>query len=311
MFARRMRPEKILVVHTEHNTRGKADASIFEGLGGEVRSARRAPRRQDAEWLVAGVDSVFTTECFYGHEIPHAARARGVTSIIHGNPEMTGLGEICDVMLAPTKWRLDALPMDPRVLPVPTDFELLPTREPRPIKTLYHVASSAMCDRNGTDLLLQALGFVNHELTLKIRGGEPRRNTYHGNVTVEYLGHHPGMFYEHWPEDVDALVLPRRYGGLCLPMQEAATLGLPIITLDLEPQREWFPSASLVPARIEEEVNMRGGRFQIHTCEPRRLGGAINALVQDPSFQRERSLAWAKAISWEALQDHYDDIFRK
>jgi hypothetical protein len=34
-------------------------------------------------------------------------------------------------------------------------------------------------------------------------------------------------------------------------------------------------------------------------------------LVQDPSFQRERSLAWARSISWEALQEHYDDVFRK
>jgi hypothetical protein len=308
-----MRPEKVLVVHTEHHTRGKADPAIFQGLGGEVRSARRAPRRQDAEWLVAGVDSVFTVECAYGTEVPYAARARGVKMVTQGNPEMTGLGEVCDVMLAPTKWRLDALPMEPRVLPFPTDFELLPTRalQPKGIYTLYHVASSAMCDRNGTQLLLDALPFVQHELTLKIRGGEKKRSTHYGLVTVEWLGHHSGMFYEHWPEDVDALVLPRRYGGLCLPMQEAATLGLPIITLDLDPQREWFPSASLVPARVEEEVGMRGGRFQIHSCDPRRLGAAINMLVQDPSFQRERSLAWARSISWEALQEHYDDVFRK
>jgi hypothetical protein len=308
-----MRPEKILVVHSEHKTRGNADPDIYRGLGGEVRVTRRAPRRQDAEWLVAGVDTVYSVECWYTNEVPYAARARGVKTVLQANPEMTGLGEVSDMMIAPTKWRLDALPMEARVLPFPTDFELLPTRAPRPgIKTLYHVSSTAMCDRNGTELLLDALPFVNYELTLKIRGGYTNPVTHHvGLVTVEWLGHHPGMFYEHWPEDVDALVLPRRYGGLCLPMQEAATLGLPIITLDLDPQREWFPSASLVPARIQEEVGMRGGRFQIHTCEPRRLGGAINALVQDPSFQRERSLAWARAISWEALQDHYDDVFRK
>lgn len=314
-FARRMRPEKILVVHTEHETRGKAQPSIYGGLGKEVRTTRRAPRRMDAEWLVQDIDVIFTVECFYGGEVPHAAARKGVQTVIQGNPEMTGLGEVFDVMLAPTSWRLDALPGEPRLLPFPTDPELLPPLgdERGPIEHLYHVTSSAMCDRNGTQILLDALGRVRHELTLSIRGGEAGRVEHRGLVTVRWLGHHDGMFYEHWSYEYDALVLPRRYGGLCLPMQEAATLGLPIITLDVEPNREWLPTASLVPAVVESRENMRGGQFDIYRCEPRRLAGAINQMVEDPStaaYMSERSRAWANAISWDALSDHYNDVFR-
>ena len=313
-FARRMRPEKILVVHTEHDTRGKAKPEIYGGLGKEMRTCRRAPRRADAEWLLGGVDVVFSIECTYGHEVPILAQQRGVQTVIQGNPEMTGLGEMCDVMLAPTKWRLDALPGEPRILPFPADKELLPFRPPTEIETLYHVASDAMCDRNGTDLLLEACAHVNHEIRLKIRGGGMSPATrHHGLVTVEWLGHFDGMFYDHWPVDVDALVLPRRYGGLCLPMQEAATLGLPIITLDVEPQRSWLPTASLVPATVERTESMRGGQFDIHRCDPRRLAGAINMMIEDPTraaYMRERSIAWAESISWDALADHYNDVFR-
>ena len=315
-FARRMRPEKILVVHTEHDTRGKAKPEIYGGLGKEMRTCRRAPRRADAEWLLGGVDVVFTIECFYGHEVPILAQQRGVQTVIQGNPEMTGLGEMCDVMLAPTKWRLDALPGEPRLLPFPTDGELLPLRVRRgQIHDLYHVASNAMCDRNGTELLLEALGHVTHEVTLWIRGGDRPANKveHRGLVSVVWMGHWDGMFYDHWPVDMDALVLPRRYGGLCLPMQEAATLGLPIITLDVEPQRDWLPTASLVPATVDHTEPMRGGQFDIYTCEARRLAGAINMMIEDPSraaYMRERSIAWAESISWDALGDHYRDVFR-
>jgi hypothetical protein len=314
-FARRMRPEKILVVHTEHDTRGKADPKIYGGLAPDVRSCRRAPRRMDAEWLTQDIDVIFTVECFYGNEIPYTAARKGVKTVIQGNPEMTGFGEVCDVMLAPTKWRLDALPHDPRLLPFPTDFELLtPNDAPRDeIRHLYHVSSSAMCDRNGTRLLIESLGRVRHELTLSIRGGQAGKTEHCGLVTVKWLGHHNGMFFEHWSSDFDALVLPRRYGGLCLPMQEAATMGLPIITLDVEPQRDWLPTASLVPAVVESRENMRGGQFDIYRCDPRRLAGSINQMIEDPgtaAYMRERSLAWAQSISWEALSDHYNDVFR-
>lgn len=309
-----MRPEKILVAHTEHNTRGRAKPEIYGGLAGEVRTCRRAPRRGDAEWLTDDVDVIFTIECFYGQEIPFLARSKGVQTVIHGNPEMTGQLETCDVMLAPTTWRLDALPGEPRVLPFPTDAQLLPRREPsEKVKVLYHVASDAMCDRNGTELLLEALGHVNHETTLYIRGGRGGGTQYHGLVTVHWIGHYPGMFFEHWPLAIDALVLPRRFGGLCLPMQEAATLGLPIITLDLEPQRAWLPTPSLVPATVDHTEPMRGGHFDIHRCDARRLGGAINMMIEDPSraaHMRERSITWADSISWDALAEHYAEIFR-
>jgi hypothetical protein len=36
-------------------------------------------------------------------------------------------------------------------------------------------------------------------------------------------------------KDGDVLVIPRKYGGLCLPMQEALAHGIPVIMPDIEP----------------------------------------------------------------------------
>jgi glycosyltransferase involved in cell wall biosynthesis len=42
-------------------------------------------------------------------------------------------------------------------------------------------------------------------------------------------------------EGFDALIMPRRYGGLCLPMNEALTSGLPVIMSDTSQQRRSPP----------------------------------------------------------------------
>lgn len=313
-FANRMKPDKILVCHTDHKTRGLADPSIYDKLSSNIRTCRAAPRPRDAEWFTDGVDTVFTVECWYGQEIPLRAQHKGVKTVVQGNPEMTGGGEMTDVMLAPTTWRLDALPGQPIVLPFPTDLELLPRRVlPERIQTLYHVHSSAMCDRNGTELLLEACGRLPHELNLLIRGGDPHIE-HRGLVTVHWLGHFDGMFYDHWPQGIDAMVLPRRFGGLCLPIQEAASLGLPIITLDVEPQRRWLPLQSLVPSRTDHQEAMRGGVFDVATCSPDSLAAVIGRLVTEPDFAprvADKAYEWAQSICWESLDEHYDVMFRQ
>lgn len=312
-FARRMKPERILIVHSEHTTRGRADASRYElDYGPEVRVIPKSPRKSDARWLAEAVDSIFTVECWYGPELPLAAKEHGVQTVLQGNPEITGI-EPADVVWAPTNWRTDLLPGAPALMPFPTDLELMPQREFRgEVKTLYHVHSDAMCDRNGTQLLLEACGRVNHEIVLKIRGGKPKTE-YRGMVKVEWLGHFDGMFYDHWPLDIDAFVMPRRYGGLSLPMQEAASLGLPIIATDAAPQRSILPTQALILAKKASEEPMRGGWIDIIDCSVPAIASKINQLVEQPhyaGFLAERCHDWAKAISWESLLPHYEATLR-
>ena len=311
-FARNMRPQKILVCWTEHTTRGHARPEIYEEFG-EVRTCRRAPKAQDAQWLVEGMRSVFTIECFYGTEIPVEARRRGVLSFVQANPEMSG-AEMCDVMIAPTDWRVDALQGRVHRLGFPTDPEVLPRRPLWTTRTLYHIASNAMCDRNGTELVLDACQCVTQDCQLLIRGGDhyARYGVQRiGNVDIVWLSHHSGMFFEAWDIDVDALILPRRYGGLCLPIQEAATLGLPIITLDLEPQNRWLPRNCLVPAHQISSESMRGGFFNIHGADPAAIAERIDMLLKNPILSRqlgEDCYDWAMSRSWSVMRPLYEEL---
>jgi glycosyltransferase involved in cell wall biosynthesis len=46
--------------------------------------------------------------------------------------------------------------------------------------------------------------------------------------------------------DYDAMVLPRRYAGLCLPMNEALISGLPVFMTDILPNNQILPHNWLV-----------------------------------------------------------------
>jgi glycosyltransferase involved in cell wall biosynthesis len=214
--------------------------------------------------------------------------------------------EPADLVLAPTSWRLDMLP-DAQVLPVPIARDRLPYRQRDGVDTLYHIASNAFHDRNGTDLVLAALEHMRSSCRLLIRTPADVTKTERiGPVHVEWVGHHHGPYYE-WP-DVDLFVLPRRFAGLCLPMQEAFSLGVPVVTLDIAPQNEW--PASLIPAhRIAKRVHMKGGPVDIYGCDPEHLAARIDHLISNPDEVADLSArgdAWAETLAWE----HWTDTYR-
>jgi hypothetical protein len=57
--------------------------------------------------------------------------------------------------------------------------------------------------------------------------------------------------------DFDALILPRRYSGLCLPMNDALMSGLPVIMTDCAPNDLLLPSSWLVPAKVTGQFMAR------------------------------------------------------
>lgn len=291
---RHLHPARTLIVLADHRTRGRAHPERFDGPG-EVRVARMFPKSADVAWLTAEADVVYTAETFYG------AKIRGPRTALHVMPEMHA-HDTASAMLLPTPWRAEHFPGGIR-LPVPVARDRLPYRQRTEATTLFHVAGNAMADRNGTDLLLSALDHVRHPCRLLIRGGQPHRER-HGLVDVEWLGHHDGPYWEAWPDDAGVLVLPRRFGGLCLPMLEATSLGLPIVTLDLDPQRSWLPAAGLVPTTGSTPVRMRGGTIDVHSTGVVMLAGRIDRLLADPALVAAlsaRADVLAAERSWEAL----------
>jgi len=309
-FWRHMKPERTLIVLRNHRTRGECHEMRYAGGDGEVRITRMYPTTKDAAWITSGVRWVFSAETAYSTRMWDHSRRNRSKICIQANPELYDY-ERADLLLPATNWRTDVFPSF-KVLPVPVNRDVLPPRGVARVRTFYHVNSTAMEDRNGTDLVLSACRYMKSPARLLIRGGEPETRQI-GPVEVTWLGPFHGPYHDHWPVLADALVLPRRYGGLCLPMQEAASLGLPIIALDTDPYVDLIDPGLQVPGHVHHQVHMKGGEFDIHTCRPATLGLTMDRLYDSndlAALASRRSLAWANRHSWAAMLDDYKNVLR-
>lgn len=311
-IARHVGFDRILVVHSDHESRGRCDQSSYPGEN--VTWLRAGPSVQDAREFMDGLDVVFSCECLYQADWMAIARELGVDVVVQANPEMYDALELAGARIVlPTTWESHRVPHE-RILPVPVALDRFPYRQRSEARVFYHPTAPAMLDRNGTGIVLAALQYVTAEVTVIVRGqlsrGEVARRqsrTVAGNVTLIELPYVDGPYWEAYPPEADVLLLPRRYGGLSLSMQESAALGMPLLTTDLAPQRE-YPHAILVDALPSRQASMKGGDYMTFRADPRALARRIDEMAG--LYWRMTDLsaaarAWAEEVSWSALEDEY------
>lgn len=305
-FHRHLQPERTHVVLLAERGRGQQDVSWYPGAttSGDDIDPGTADRFLD------GLDAVWCAETPYRADFFDRARKAGVRSYLHANPELWKSDFAPpDVVLAPTSWRLDLLP-DPVVLPFPVARDRLPFRQRSEARTFVHVAAPAMADRNGTRIVLAALPHVRSEVRLLILGHPGQLRSRAGRVTVECV-EETADYWRVWPGDADVLLLPRRYAGQSLPMNEALSLGMPVVSLDLPPQNGWLPPETLVPVTRRSPRRMAGGPVMVHDADPRTLARVIDRLASDPPLVQRCSDAadvHAEAMSWGALLPAYRQL---
>lgn len=125
-------------------------------------------------------------------------------------------------------------------------------------KRFLHVAGTvAAHDRNGTLDVIEAINHTREDFELVITSQHELPKEYMSSSSkIKYriggVGK-PSDLYK----DFDALILPRRYGGLCLPACEALMSALPVIMLDISPSKELLPKEWLINARKNNSFKTR------------------------------------------------------
>lgn len=319
-FCRAMHPERVLVIDMGELAGGfPPHLDRYPGATVVHYDRGQLPEGQVREWL-RGLDVVFTVETFYDWRLPRWADEAGAATVVQLNPEfMRPVEELPSVPTrwwAPTTWRLEHLPPETRVVPVPVADDRFPFRPPEragQLRVLHVAGHRAMADRNGTQVVLQATPrLANMHLTIISqdpgRLGAPRgRGTLRVSVRT-------GGVTDYWQlyAGQDVLVLPRRYGGLCLPVQEAMAAGLAVVMSDAEPQRSTWPVLTVPSAMGPPKHRCPGGRLALANARPDQLSSALNRLGRDPEALvklQEASVAWAKANRWSALRPLYEQEF--
>lgn len=318
-FARAMQPARTLLVDMGELARGfpvhrdrYPDATVVHYDAGQL------PEGQVREWL-RGLDVVFSAETFYDWRLCRWAEEAGVASVCQLNPEF--LRPVAELPArptrwwAPTTWRIDALPPGTEVVPVPVADDRFPFTVPErdgPVRVLHVVGHRAAADRNGTAVVLQAVARASGPMSVVLSTQDARIPLGRGRPAVVVTSRVGGL-RDYWRlyEGFDVLVLPRRYGGLCLPVQEAMASGLAVVMSDTEPQRSTWPVRT-VRTGLRSIINTPAGRVPLAQVDPRSLARELDHLANNPADLEEaqrRSLAWAESHRWSVMRPLYEERF--
>ena len=218
------------------------------------------PTVQQIKMFLGDVDVVLSCETFYDQNFIRFANKRGVKTILQYNYELFGHlsnpeQPLPTVLLSPSLWQIETIQQmfgdRTRIihLPPPSNPELFANVKNNNMSKshnrLLHIAGKkAAKDRNGTETVINMLKHSKTDYELIIRSqSEIITHVTDSRLKIE-IGNPENR--EDLYNGFDAMVLPRRYAGLCLPMNEALLSGLPVFMTNVSPNNQILPQDWLV-----------------------------------------------------------------
>lgn len=282
------------------------------------------PTITDVDIFLDGIDVVFYCETPLNYYLVSRARELGIRTVCQPNYEfldyMTLGGSQLpapDLFAAPTTWHLDDFERfaPTRHVPVPVDLDLLPQRTITQAHRFFHVAGRpAVRDRNGTLDFIEAARMASRyepeaEFIVYCQQPTPEIQQAIKHSPVQLVGHVPK------PADMyaygDVLVLPRRYGGLCLPAQEAIGCGIPVLMPAVSPNTDLLPADWLLPVMPRHEVFVTRGSVHVYQVSATALAQRMLDLYRHQEavqLMHEEAKKLAENMSWDALKPLYKEV---
>lgn len=265
-----------------------------------------------------GLDVILTAETFYLPTAPDIARQLGVPTILIGNREFLAWATkspppFPDLFISPSTWDLAIWPVPTVHLPTPVDRTRFPFTLRTHARAFLHAAGhAAIGDRAGTRDVAKAARRLPSTIRLIVRAQDSIADlfsTARCQVEAHYATNLPDA--RDLYADADVLIAPRRYGGQSLLLQDALSLGMPVIALQREPESSILPPSTLVRANPWMSLRMPGGQITCYQCAPGNLAFRIKELAATPSLVEAASRAadaYAESISWTQLKPQWESV---
>lgn len=210
-----------------------------------------------------------------------------------------------DLFAAPSLWHYDEI-QDPKIfLPVPVNTKHFTPQVK--YKTFVHIAGKpAVHDRNGTNIFMESLKYVKNEIDviLKCQLSLNKPTDIPAHIKIQYDFTNTKNYWDNYTGGV--LVMPRKYGGLSLGINESLAAEMPVIASDVSPNFIWLPKEWLVPAKKNGAFQCKK-KIDIYETDAELLAAKIDQFCE-PSFY-EDAITKAKElkdkISWESLLPEY------
>lgn len=283
--------------------------------GQDVRYSKRNISDADFEWLLDGIDLLLTIETAYIKGAYVKARKKGIKSVLMpmyeslpNNIEVAT--DTPDLFLCPSLLDYRELQDRKVLLPMPVNRERVKFRQRDVARIFLHNAGhGGMASRNGTTELLEAIPMVkNPDILFIIRSqnplqcSDPRVRIEVGNVK---------NYWNLWDEG-DVFVFPEKFNGLSLPVNEALSSGMVVMSSNRFPFNEWIPTEPLIDIQQNVRVKISSRLLDYAIIKPEAIARKIDEYaMQDISELSKKSNEIAEKISWKKLLPEYIKVFEK
>ena len=321
-----LNPDKILLIDSAFFNNNKQHPEWYSGYN-VLKTLRGMPRTKEILSFLENLDVVISCETFYSVDFINLARARNIKTILQYNYELFGNmtnpeWALPDVLLSPSLWNMDIVNqkfgLKTKIihLPPPTETSLFDNaRQNNLLKThkrILHIGGKkAAKDRNGTDTVVEMLKYSKAEYELVITTQTPLDfNTKDKRLTLikDNVQNREDLYNR-----FDAMVLPRRYAGLCLPMNEALISGMPVFMTDVSPNNQILPEKWLVESKKIGEFKTKS-MVNIYEANPERLAKMIDKYIEGGNIKDYKNKAVEigfNNFSVEVLKDKYLQIINE
>jgi len=319
-----LNPDKVMLINSQPFNKNKQHPEWYDKYN--CQHIRGFPKPQDMQAFLKNIDVLLSCETFYGKDFIPMAKRRGVKTFLQYNYEFLDhlqnpTLELPDVLLAPSLWGFEAITEafghKSKVihLPPPTTPSLFTEAKSNNFSKdhmrLLHVGGKAAhLDRNGTNTIIEMLKYskADYEIVIKSQS-QLDINTNDSRLSIDTSS----------PEDrqnlysgFDAMVLPRRYAGLCLPMNEALLSGLPVFMTDISPNNKILPKEWLVKSTKIDQFKART-EIDVYEADPEMLAGLVDNYINSSNKLEQKQKAFDLGynnFSIDILKDKYIDILK-
>jgi hypothetical protein len=279
------------------------------------------PALQQIKLFLKEVDAVISCETFYDQNFVRYAKKYGVKTILQYNYELfSNLAApnlpLPDILLSPSVWHIEHVKKlfgnQSKVIHLPPPTSPLIFSGAKEINMskdhnrILHIAGKkAAKDRNGTNTVLEMLKYSKADYELVVRSqSEIETNIKDSRLTIE-IGNPDNR--EDMYSGFDAMVLPRRYAGLCLPMNEALLSALPVFMTDISPNDHILPKEWLIKSFSLGTFRTKV-RIELFEANPRELAYSVDNYINDKNknIQKQNALNIGLInFAPEKLKDEY------
>lgn len=283
--------------------------------------------------FLKNLDLLLTFETPYNWEIFNIARNMGVKTILIPNFEWEApkLPVAPDLCICPTMLDYQEM-LEPKIfLPIPINRKILPFKLRKKANVFLHnIGKGGVRGRNATMKVLKTLPLIKKPIKVimyfqpslfgvnKNVGEEIKRiagDKYISGEEFSYEGkilkfqQRELLKYQDLYKEGDVLIHLQEYGSLSLPVQEALSIGMPIIAVDKFPENEFLPRELLVKPVRQQEIVIRRKVLRSLTS-PEVIAEKIDEIANKPIEKYSNySNELAKKWSWKNLRSNYLEVF--